>query len=69
VCLIDAAPVAPGQYKWWWSTPSGRMSKRFFLYFYDCIEDAQANGYAVNVPAVVEHLKRVEKLNAQVLHR
>ena len=45
------------------------MSKRFFRYFYDCIEDAQANGYAVNVPAVVEHLKRVEKLNAEVLHQ
>jgi hypothetical protein len=60
-CLIHAAPVGHGQYKWSWSTSCGSTSGQYFRHFHDCVVDAAAHGYSVDVQAVVEHLKSSEE--------
>jgi hypothetical protein len=60
-CLIRAVAVGQGHYKWSWSTSCGRSSRHYFRYFYDCVADANANGYSVNLPTVVEQLRGAEQ--------
>jgi hypothetical protein len=63
-CLIHAVAVGPGSFKWFWSTSSGRRSRQYFRYFYDCVADANANGCSVDFRPVVEHLKRAEDIDS-----
>jgi len=45
--------AAPG-YCWRWRSVEGRVSsQKFFVYYYDCLSNAQANGYEAKIePAV-----------------
>lgn len=50
--VIVSCPVrkAPG-YVWKWHAEGGtRESSSTFVYFYDCVQDARAAGYAVDLP-------------------
>lgn len=60
-CVIHAAQLGEGRFKWWWSTSSGRKSRLFFRFFYECVADANASGCLVDIARVVEHLKRPEQ--------
>lgn len=54
-CELYAIPTheAPG-YRWRWRTTNGQVrSKSSFLYFYECLEDAQANGHVVDFVATL----------------
>jgi len=62
-CVIHAAPVGQGNFKWSWSTSSGRESRRFFRYFYECVAHAHANGCYVDLASVVKNLKGVQASN------
>ena len=57
-CIITAAAAGKGRYHWSWrSTDGARRSRSHYLYFYDCVTDARANGCQVEIEAVVSDLK------------
>ncbi|HYC43929.1 MAG TPA: hypothetical protein VED01_00460 [Burkholderiales bacterium] len=57
-CIITPRAAGRGQYHWTWRAADGQQASRcHFRYFYDCVTDARASGFDVDVPAVVEYLK------------
>ena len=57
-CIITPRPMGKGQYHWSWQATDGHKASRCqFRYFYDCVADARAHGYTVDIAAVVEDLK------------
>ncbi len=56
-----SSPETPG-YRWRWRTiGGGAQSKSSFVYFYECMEDALANGHAVDFEATLAATKRYGK--------
>ena len=62
-CELYAVPTpeAPG-YRWRWRALNGDgQSRSSFVYFYECMEDALANGHAVDFEATFAATKRYGK--------
>lgn len=52
VCQIYAVPIRGGEFHWKWRSDSGeRESARAFELYYDCVEDARANGQQIELAA------------------
>ena len=57
-CIITPRAAARGQYHWSWHSADGTEASRcHFRYFHDCVVDARAHGYEVDIAAVVRELK------------
>jgi hypothetical protein len=51
-CKIVAIPARGGEFQWKWRSESGeRESARTFELYYECVEDARANGGQVELAA------------------
>jgi hypothetical protein len=55
-CVIFAEPLGVAGYGWGWRAGSKRC-KALFRYFYECVQDARRNGYAVDCAEVADALK------------
>jgi hypothetical protein len=59
-CVLYAVGrnTTPG-FMWMWRTADGgERSQRAFLYFHDCMEDAQAQGHQVDLVATIAGLRQ-----------
>ena len=51
-CQIYAVQVRGGEFQWKWRSESGeRESARAFDLYYECVEDARANGAEIDLAA------------------
>jgi hypothetical protein len=61
-CIIVPRAAGRGQYHWTWRAVEGPQASRcHFRYFYDCVADARAHGFSVDIAEVVEYLKKSDR--------
>ncbi len=52
LCEVFAVPLRGGEFQWKWRSVSGeRESSRAFDLYYECVEDARANGGQIELAA------------------
>jgi hypothetical protein len=59
-CIIFAEPFGAAGYGWGWQAGAKRC-KALFRYFYECVQDARRNGYAVDYAEVADALKKARR--------
>ena len=69
-CTITPRAAGRGHYHWTWRAVEGeRASRCHFRYFYDCVTDARANGFEVDIGAIVAELKGANRAPAPALSK
>ena len=62
-CIITAKAVSNGRYYWAWRSVDGSHRSRCdFTYFFECLSDARAKGFDIQVEDVVADLKSANRL-------
>lgn len=58
-CLLYAVGATTGRgFVWQWRTIDGRKcADQTFLYFHDCMKDAEAHGHVIDLAATIDALR------------
>jgi hypothetical protein len=68
-CTIKAVAQSADGFEWrWYSADSGRRSAHAYQYFYECLQDARRHGFAVDVPGIVDELRKLSDRSPEATH-